>query len=182
MRFWVLGFQGFATYPNFKVLGFQGLATIKILRSWVFRVSLHIKILRSWVSRVLRHNTILRSWVSRVPRQKGCARSKIHQGPRSWTQRTQDLEPFWNLGTSLVCTSVHHLGHPLRYLGLRQKTPFRTNTCILTTRLGDLAPSLVMAATQRPLPIPCRVSLASPDPASHRTPAIVRYQPSPKQV
>ena len=44
LRFWVLGFQGFATYANFKVLGFQGLATIKILRSWVFRVSLHIKI------------------------------------------------------------------------------------------------------------------------------------------
>ena len=88
MRFWVLGFQGFATYPNFKVLGFQGLATIKILRSWV--------------SRVLRHNTILRSWVSRVPRQKGRARSKIHQGLRPWTQRTQDLEPFWNLGTSLL--------------------------------------------------------------------------------
>ena len=102
LRVWVLGFQGFATYPNFKVLGFQGLATIKILRSWVFRVSLNIKILRSWVSRVLRHNTILRSWVSRVPRQKGRARSKIHQGPRPWTQRTQDLEPFWNLGTSLV--------------------------------------------------------------------------------
>ena len=79
-RFWVLGFQGFATYPNFKVLGFQGLATNKILRCWVFRVSLHIKILRSWVSRVLRHNTILRSWVSRVPRQKGRARSKIRGG------------------------------------------------------------------------------------------------------
>ena len=30
MRFWVLGFLGFATYPNFKVLGFQSLATIKI--------------------------------------------------------------------------------------------------------------------------------------------------------
>ena len=104
-RFLVLGFQGFATYPNFKVLGFQGFATIRILRSWVFRVSLHIKILRSWVSRVLRHNTILRSWVSRVSRQKGRARSKIHQGPRPWTQRTQDLEPFWNLGTSLVVTS-----------------------------------------------------------------------------
>ena len=102
LRFCVLGFQGFATYPNFKVLGFQGLATIKILRSWVFRVSLHIKILRSLVSRVLRHNTILRSWVYRVPRQKGRARSKIHQGPRPWTQRTQDLEPFWNLGTSLM--------------------------------------------------------------------------------
>ena len=91
LRFWVLGFQGFATYPNFKILGFQGLATIKILRSWV--------------SRVLRHNTILRSWVSRVPRQKGRARSKIHQGLRPWTQRTQDLEPFWNLGTSLVGTT-----------------------------------------------------------------------------
>ena len=102
LRFCVLGFQGFATYPNFKVLGFQGLATIKILRSWVFRVSLHIKILRFWVSKVLRHNTILRSWVSRVPRQKGRARSRIHQGPRPWTQRTQDLEPFWNLGTSLL--------------------------------------------------------------------------------
>ena len=101
---WVLGFQGFATYPNFKVLGFQGLETIKILSSWVSRVSLHIKILRSWVSRVLRHNTVLRSWVSRVPRQKGRARSKIHQGPRPWTQRTQDLEPFWNLGTSLNTT------------------------------------------------------------------------------
>ena len=102
LRFWALGFQGFATYPKFKVLGFQGLATIKILRSWVFRVSLHIKILRSWVSRVLRHITILRSWVSRVPRQKGRARSKIHQGPRPWTQRTQDLGPFWDLGTSLL--------------------------------------------------------------------------------
>ena len=79
------------SYPNFKVLGFQGLATIKILRSWV--------------SRVLRHNTILRSWVFRVPRQKGRARSKIHQGPRPWTQRTQDLEPFWNLGTSLPRTT-----------------------------------------------------------------------------
>ena len=92
MRFWVLGFQGFATYPNFKILGFQGLAT--------------------WVSRVLRHNTILRSWVSRVPRQKGRARSKIHQGLRPWTQRTQDLEPFWNLGTSLVVNiySVHEIG------------------------------------------------------------------------
>ena len=49
LRFWVLGFHGFATYPNFKVLGFQGLATVIILRSWVFRVSMHIKILRFWV-------------------------------------------------------------------------------------------------------------------------------------
>ena len=106
LRFWVLGFQGFATYPKFKVLGFQGLATIKILRSWVFRVSPHITILRSWVSRVLRHVTILRSWVSRVPRQKGRARSKIHQGPRPWTQRTQDLGSFWDLGTSLVITII----------------------------------------------------------------------------
>ena len=96
------GFPGFATYPNFGVLGFQGLATIEIFRSWISRVSLHIKILRSWVSRVLRHIKILRSWVSRVPRQKGLARSKIHQGPRPWTQRTQDLGSFWDLGTSLV--------------------------------------------------------------------------------
>ena len=73
LRFWVMGFQGFATYPNFKVLGFQGLETIRLLRSWVFRVSLHIEILRSWVSRVLRHITILRSRVSRVPRHKGRA-------------------------------------------------------------------------------------------------------------
>ena len=101
LRFWALGFLGFATYPNFKVLGFQGLATIKILRSWVFWVSLHIKISRSWVSKVLRQITILMSWVSRVPRQKGRARSKIHQGPRPWTQRTQDLGSFWDLGTSL---------------------------------------------------------------------------------
>ena len=92
-------------------------------------VSIHIQTLRSWVSRVLRlskiwgprfpgshcdqnfevlgfqglrHITILRSWVSRVPRQKGRARSKIHQGPRPWTQRTQDLGSFWDLGTSLA--------------------------------------------------------------------------------
>ena len=97
-----MGFQGFATYPNFKILGFQGLATIKILRSWVSRVSLHIKILSSCVSRVLRHVIILRSWVSRIPRQKGRARSKIHQGPRPWTQQTLDLGSFWDLGTSLV--------------------------------------------------------------------------------
>ena len=77
LRFWVLGFLGFATYLNFKFLGFQGLATIKILRSWVFWVSLHIKISRSWVSKVLRHITILMSWVSRVPRQNDV------QGPRS---------------------------------------------------------------------------------------------------
>ena len=102
LRFWFLGFQGFATYPNFEVLGFQGLATIEILRSWVSRDSLHIKILMSWVSRVLRHIKILRSWVSRVPRKKGRARSKIHQGPRPWTQQTQDLGSFWDLGTSLV--------------------------------------------------------------------------------
>ena len=102
LRFWVLGFQGFATYPNFKVLGFQGLATIKILRSWVSKVSLHIEILRSWVSRALQHITILRSWVSRVPRQKGRGGSKVHQGPRPWTQRTQDLGCYWDLGTSLV--------------------------------------------------------------------------------
>ena len=55
MRFWVLGFQSFATYTNFKVLGFQSLAITKILGSWVSRVSLHITILRSWVSRILRH-------------------------------------------------------------------------------------------------------------------------------
>ena len=114
LRFWVLGFQGFATYPNCKVLGFQGLGTIKILRSWVFKVSLHIKILRSWVSRVLRHDTILRSWVSRVPRKKGHARSKIHQGPRHWTQQTQDLEPFWNLGTSLAAAACTALGQSCR--------------------------------------------------------------------
>ena len=104
LRFWVLGFLGFATYPNFKVLGFQGLATIKILRSWVLWVSLHIKISRSWVSKVFRQITILVSWVSRVPRQKGRTRSKIHQGPRPWTQRTQDLGSFWDLGTSLIGT------------------------------------------------------------------------------
>ena len=74
-------------HPNFKFLGFQGLATVKLLRSWVSRVSLHIE--------------ILRSWVSRVPREKGRARSKVHQGPRPWTQRTQDLGSFWDLGTSL---------------------------------------------------------------------------------
>ena len=115
LRFWVLGFQGFATYQNFKVLGFQSLVTIKILRSWVFRVSLPVQILRCWVSRVLRHNTILRSWVSRVPRQKGRARSKIHQGPRPWTQRTQDLEPFWNLGTSLTST---YTGYRVSWRGM----------------------------------------------------------------
>ena len=82
LRFWVLGFQGFATYPNFEVLVFQGLATIEILRSWV----------------------------SRVPRQKGRARSKIHQGPRPWTQRTQDLGSFWDLGTSLVIPAAHCSG------------------------------------------------------------------------
>ena len=88
-NFEILGFQGFAIYPNFKVLDSQGLATIKILNSWVSRVSRYI--------------TFLRSWVSRVPRQKRRARSKIHQGPRPWTQRTQDLGSFWNLGTSLDC-------------------------------------------------------------------------------
>ena len=98
--------QGLLSPETSKLLGSGSwvsrvLPHIQILRSWVFRVSLHIKILRSWVSKVLRHNKILRSWVSRVPRQKGRARSKIHQGPRPWTQRTQDLEPFWNLGTSL---------------------------------------------------------------------------------
>ena len=72
-----------------------------MLRSWVFWVSLHIKISRSWVYKVLREITILMSWVSRVPRQKGHTRSKIHQGPRPWTQRTQDLGSFWDLGTSL---------------------------------------------------------------------------------
>ena len=105
LRFWVLGFLGFATYTNFEALGFQGLATIKILMSWVFWVSLHIKTSRSWVSKVLWQITILMSWVSRVPRQKGRARSKIHQGPRPWTQRTQDLESFWDLGTSLLATT-----------------------------------------------------------------------------
>ena len=103
MRFWVLGFQGFATYPNFKVLAVRGSWDCQNSEVLGFQgLTLHIKILRSWVSNVLRHNTILRSWVSRVPRQKGRARSKIHQGPRPWTQRTQDLEPFWNLGTSLI--------------------------------------------------------------------------------
>ena len=130
LRFWVLGFQGFATYPNFKDLGFQGLATIKLLRSWVFRVSLHIRILWSWVSRVLRHNTILSSWVSRVPRQKGRARSKIHQGPRPWTQRTQDFEPFWNLGTSLTVTTSA-CDTSSRKLGLR-----RAETSLGLLRLG----------------------------------------------
>ena len=101
MRFWVLGFQSFATYTNFKVLGLQGLAIAKILGSWVSRVSLHITILRSWVSRILRRITILMSWVSRVPRQKGSARSKIPQGPRPGTQRTLDLGSFWDLGTCL---------------------------------------------------------------------------------
>ena len=112
LRLWVLGFPGFATYPNFEVLGFQDLATIEILRSWVSRVSLHIKILRSWVSRVLRHIKILRSWVSRVPRRKGRARSKIHQGPRPWTQQTQDLGSFWDLGTSLNLTQLCHKLQP----------------------------------------------------------------------
>ena len=109
MRFWVLGFQSFATYTNFKVLGLQGLAIAKILGSWVSRVSLHITILRSWVSRILRRITILMSWVSRVPQQKGSARSKIPQGPRPGTQRTLDLGSFWDLGTCLLFTNVSTL-------------------------------------------------------------------------
>ena len=122
MRFWVLGFQGLATYPNFKVLGFQGLATIRTLKSWVFWVSPHIKISRSWVSKVLQQITILMSWVSRVPRQKGRARSKLHQGPRPWTQRTQDLEPFWNLGTSLDGDAVNIKGRRLKQAIAKQAT------------------------------------------------------------
>ena len=120
-KFWgsgFLGFQGFATYPNFKILGFQGLAAIKILRSWV--------------SRVLRHNTISRSWVSRVPRQKGRARSKIHQGLRPWTQRTQDLDPFWNLGTSLLATIYEKKNY---------RAPFRKSwVCVLEGSTLSITP------------------------------------------
>ena len=76
-KFLVLGFQGLAAYPNLEVLGFQGLAAY--------------------------HN--FRSWVSRVARQKGRARSKIHQGSRPWTQGTQVLGSFWDLGTSLDASS-----------------------------------------------------------------------------
>ena len=118
VRFSVLGFQGFATYPHFKVLGFQGLATIKILRSWVFRVSLHIKILRSWVSRVLRHNTISRSWVSRVPRQKG--RARVQDPSRSQTLDSANpgsrtfLEPWHKSGN-------HRHQHHHRRLSVHDK-------------------------------------------------------------
>ena len=82
LRFWFLGFQGFATYPNFEVLGFEGLATIEILRSWVSRVSLYIKILRSWVSRVLRHIKILRSGFPESHEKRTC---KVQDPSRSQT-------------------------------------------------------------------------------------------------
>ena len=92
-HFEILGFQGFAIYPNFKVLDSQGLATIKILRSWV--------------SRVLRYITILRSWVSRVPRQKRRARSKIHQGPRTLDSVNPGSRIFlgpWHKSGRYICT------------------------------------------------------------------------------
>ena len=71
------------------------------------------------------------SWVSRVPRQKGRARSKIHEGPRPWTQRTQDLGSFWDLGTSLVTTA---------YIIVSQLHYYLNGSCVIKYKTGVNSP------------------------------------------
>ena len=110
IHFRILGSQGPMSSIHFRILGFLGPTSripFRIQGSQGPTSGINFRIQGPRHNGVLRHNTILRSWVSRVPRQKGRTRSKIHQGPRPWTQRTQDLEPFWNLGTSLVVISGH---------------------------------------------------------------------------
>ena len=108
----------------------------------------------SWVSRVSPHIQILRSWVFRVSRQKGRARSKIHQGPRPWTQRTQDLEPFWNLGTSLVSTtSATHEPRPTtcHCLSLVLPNPPKSNCFVFAER--RIFPFIRLCPPIKPLPM-----------------------------